>query len=435
MFAAACTLFAAAPAAANGSDIPSEIVVQGFLKQEATRARLLVRVPLLLLQVAALPRRGPGYLDLAHIDEKLATAAQSTGRQIEIADDGVPLIPLVRSARISLPTDRSFDTYEAALAMLEGPKLSTDADVFWNQGYFDVALDYPLHAPSAHLDIRSNIAPELERRVKLRLAFLPHDAAPRTYEIVTGGGWIPLDPTALEAAWLSLKRGFVDSFGFVRVVFLLCLIAPFRSFRSLLAVAAIMAGMQALTMTANGAHWIADAPWLASFADVGLALAALSLAIGNLGAPSLRRRWFIAMVVGALAGFSLGPLFAASWQFAGAHTVVAALAYNAGIVAGAVVILAAALIALRVTLALVLGESLGVIVLSAIIALIAWQWLFDGLHRLQAVNGTVSSASVVAVVRWLLPALLVGGAAYFLPARFGGERVQSLRDALASRRS
>jgi hypothetical protein len=159
------------------------------------------------------------------------------------------------------------------------------------------------------------------------------------------------------------------------------------------------------------------------------------LAIGNLGAPSLRRRWFVAMMVGAIVGFTIGPLFAESWQFAGAHALVAALAYNVGIVAGAVVILSAALLALRVTFAFVLGDSLGVMVLSALIALIAWQWLSDGVHRLQDANGSFSPASIVGVVRWLLPALLVGGAAYFLPRGFGGERVQSLRDALTSRRS
>jgi hypothetical protein len=432
---AAVMLVAPAHVAANGSDIPSEIVVQAFLKQEGNRARLAVRVPLALLQVAALPRRGPGYLDLARVDDKLAEAAQSTGRQIEISDDGTPLIPMVRASRVSLLSDRAFASYDAALALLEGPKLPADTDMFWNQGYFDVTLDYPLHGPDANLSIRSSIAPELERRVKLRLTFLPAGGPPRAYEIVSGSGWIPLDPGLVEAMWLSFKRGFVDAFAFDRLTFLVCLIAPFRSVRSLLAVIVVMAGMQALTMTASGAHWLADARWVQSFADVGLAVAILLLAIGNLGAPSLRRRWFVAAVVAALGGFAIGPLFAESWQFAGAHSVVAAFAYNGGIIAGAVIILLVALMVLRALFALVLGESLGVIVLSALVALIAWTWLLDGLHRLQqAADGGVSSASVIAIARWLLPALLVGGAAYFLPRSFGGERVQSLRDALFSRR-
>ena len=113
----------------------------------------------------------------------------------------------------------------------------------------------------------------------------------------------------------------------------------------------------------------------------------------------------------------------------------AAVSYNAGIVVGAVVILIVSLIALRVLFAWVLGAPLGVIVLSALLGLVAWQWLFDGAHRLQhATDAGVSSASIIAVARWLLPALLLGAAAYFLPRDFGGERVRTLRDALFPKR-
>ena len=103
---------------------------------------------------------------------------------------------------------------------------------------------------------------------------------------------------------------------------------------------------------------------------------------------------------------------------------------------GAVTIMVASLIALRSLFAFVLGAPLGVMVLSSLLALIAWQWLLDGLHGLrQAADGGVSTASVAAVARWLLPALIVGGTAYFLPQRFGGERVRTFRDALIARRA
>jgi hypothetical protein len=434
--AALALLIAPAEVAANGADIPTAIVLQGFLKQDGNRARLLVRVPLILLQAASLPKRGPGYLDLAHVDDKLNEVAQAAGRQIEIAGDGAPLIPMVRRMRISLLSDRSFGSYETALASLEGPRLPVDTDLFWDQGFFDLELEYPLRAADAKLSIRSNVAPELERRVRLRLAFLPVGAPPRTYEIASGSGWISLDPTALEAAWLSFKGGVVDSFAFDRLAFLLCLIAPFRNLRSLLAVVVVMAGMQALTLTATGAHWFVETPWLEPLADTGLAAAVLLLAIGNLSVPSLRRRWFVAALIAALSGFAIGPLFVDRWQFAGAHAVVAAVFYDAGIVFGSVAILIASLIVLRVLFAWVLGAPLGVIVLSALLGLVAWQWLFDGAHRLQrATDAGVSSASIIAVARWMLPAVLLGAAAYFLPRDFGGERVRTLRDALFPRRA
>ncbi|TMH00142.1 MAG: hypothetical protein E6H71_00930 [Betaproteobacteria bacterium] len=433
--AALLLLFAPARVFANGADLPSEIVLQGFLKPDGGRVRLLVRVPLGLLERFGLPKRGPGYLDLARIDERLNEAAQAIGRQIAISDNGAPLIPMVRATRISVLSDRSFGSYDTARGSLEGPHLPVDTDLFWNQGFFDAELEYPLHSADAHLSIRADVAPELERRVKLRLTFLPANAPPRTYEIAGVDESIPVDPTAFEAAWLLFKGGFFDSFALDRLAFLVCLIAPFRNLRSLLAVVVIMAGLQALTLTATGARWFVETPWLGPLADTSLAAAVLLLAIGNLSAPSLRRRWFVAALIAALSGFGTGLLFVDRWQFAGAHAVVAAVSYNAGIVVGAVVILIASLIALRVLFAWVLGAPLGVIVLSALLGLVAWQWLFDGAHRLQhATDAGVSSASIIAVARWLLPALLLGAAAYFLPRDFGGERVRTLRDALFPKR-
>src|SRR5437868_7765400 len=234
--AALLLLVAPARVFANGADLPSEIVLQGFLKPEGSRVRLLIRVPLVLLSGFALPQRGPGYLDLARISDRLNDAAQATGRQIEISDNGAPLIPMVRAARISVLSDRSFGSYAAALSSLEGPRLPVDTELFWSQGFFDAELEYPLHSADAHLSIRADVAPELLRRVKLQLTFLPAGAPPRAYEIASGSGWMPLDPTVFEAAWLSFKGGFVDSFAFDRLAFLLCLIAPFRNLRSLLAI-------------------------------------------------------------------------------------------------------------------------------------------------------------------------------------------------------
>src|SRR5207247_1186167 len=125
------------------------------------------------------PGRGPGYLELAGVDEPLKQAAAATGRQIELREEGVPLVPSVREAQISLLSDRSFASYGAALAHLQGARLPTETNLFWNQGFFDTLLEYPVRSPSAHLSIRVNVAPELGRRLKLQLEFLPDPKAAR----------------------------------------------------------------------------------------------------------------------------------------------------------------------------------------------------------------------------------------------------------------
>ncbi len=56
---------------APAHDIPNEIVVQTFVKPEGARLHVLVRLPLVMVERIGLPKRGPGYLDLAAIDHLL----------------------------------------------------------------------------------------------------------------------------------------------------------------------------------------------------------------------------------------------------------------------------------------------------------------------------------------------------------------------------
>lgn len=424
------------PVIANGSDLPQEIVLQGFLKQEDGRARMLVRVPLVLLSSFPLPKRGPGYLDLARIEDQLQLAAAAAGKQIELQDDGVALVPTVRASRVSLLSDRSFESFLTARALLEGPKLPADTELFWNQGFFDAELEYLVKSAEPHLSVRVSVAPELERRVKLRLQFLPQDGSARRYELSSDTAFRPLDPRGYEAASAFIQRGFAGAFALDRFVFLLCLVAPFRQFKSLLAVVLVIAGLEALTLTASAVGAIDDIHWLPSFCATGVAIAILSLALGNLSAPNLARRWFIAAIVGALAGFGLGRTLSDQLQFAGTHTFASVLSFDAGLVAGEIVMLSLAYVALRVLLARVFGPLLGVVALSAIGGHMAWHWMIDAGHALgHAVAEEPSSATFVTVARWLVPALVVGGIAFFLPARFGGEPVTTLRAALLGRDS
>jgi hypothetical protein len=100
---------------------------------------------------------------------------------------------------------------------------------------------------------------------------------------------------------------------------------------------------------------------------------------------------------------------------------------------GGVAILTIAFAALRVIFARVLGPLLGVIVLSAMLGLLAWNWTIDNRHELLHELGHAASdgrAGVIPLVAWLLPALVVGLMALRLPKRFGGAPRASLRDAL-----
>lgn len=201
----------------------------------------------------------------------------------------------------------------------------------------------------------------------------------------------------------------------------------------------ILAGLQAVTLTAVAEEALAgiDVRWLPALNGTVLALAVVLLAIGNLAAPNLRHRWFIAAVIGALGGFGLGHLLADIEQFAGTHTFVSIVSFNAGIALGVLVSLAIAVVTLRLLFASVRGPLLGVIVLSAVLGHVAWHWMLDGghelMHQLGHADATGLPSALLVVALWLVPSLLVGAAGYFLPKRFDGAPVPSLLRTLLGR--
>ena len=421
----AAALIVPRSAVANGSDLPPEIVLQGYIKPEGERLRQLVRIPLVFLQPFNLPKRGPGYLDLAKMEELLLQAAAAAARQIELREDGALLVPTVRQARVSVLSDRSFQSYDAALAHLRGPRLPVETNLFWNQGFFDAELEYAIRSADGPFSIRTNVMPGLGLRVKLELELVAPGKPQRRYVLSGGSGWVALDPSWYDAAWFFARHGFIGALSLERVLLLLCLLAPFAQWRSLVALVLVLSVLQALTLSATALGAIANTRWLGEIGDVGLAAATLLLAISNLGAPTPRRRWLLAGVVGSLAGFTLGVSFNELRQFAGSHPAAAVLSFNLAVMLAEVAAAAVAWAAMRLV-AQVLGARLGVVVTSAIVGHQAWHWMLDRSHQFaheleHAGHAGLRSALLISVL-WLIPALIVGAAAWLAkekPARDG----------------
>src|SRR5688572_4045546 len=99
------------PAPATAHDVPDEIVLHAFVKPEGDRLHFLVRLPLVLLQSMGLSTRGPGYLDLSSVEEKFQAAAAAAAKDLVLHENGVALTHRLAAARISEPSDKSFETY------------------------------------------------------------------------------------------------------------------------------------------------------------------------------------------------------------------------------------------------------------------------------------------------------------------------------------
>jgi len=133
----ACLLAAVSlltPCAGLAHDIPADITVQAFFKPNANHLHLLVRVPLKAMRDVEFPLRGPGYLDLTRVGPFLPNAATLwISNFVDVYEDSARLPkPRITASRISLESDRSFATYNAALAHLTGASLPNDENVYWD---------------------------------------------------------------------------------------------------------------------------------------------------------------------------------------------------------------------------------------------------------------------------------------------------------------
>src|ERR1044071_727326 len=134
------------PTALAAHDIPARVTVLSFLKAEGRTLRVLVRVPLAAMRDVNFPLTGPGYLDFGRADSLLFDAAslwvaggmtlQENGRELQD--------PRIAAIRVSLPSDRSFASYDSALAHVTGAKLPATTELIWQQALLDVLLEYSI---------------------------------------------------------------------------------------------------------------------------------------------------------------------------------------------------------------------------------------------------------------------------------------------------
>ena len=182
-----------------------------------------------------MPTRGPGYLDLSRADAALRNAAKLwLIDNIDLYEDDRRLpAPRIVAARVSLPSDRSFASYEAARAHLDGPRLADGLDLYWSQQLLDVLLEYPIRSEGSAFAMHPRVD-RFGERVSTALRFLPPGGAVRAFELHGDPGLVRLDPRWHQAALSFVVSGFWHILeGIDHLLFLLCLVIPFRRLRPL----------------------------------------------------------------------------------------------------------------------------------------------------------------------------------------------------------
>jgi len=435
--AALAAFFFVLSAVLAAHDIPNDVTIQTFLKPEGSTLRLLVRVPLLAMRDMDYPKRAgqanADLLDLPRADRTLRDAATLwVADDLSVYEEGVKLAyPRVVEVRASLPSDRSFTTYEEALAHVTGPRLPPDTDFFWSQGILDVLFEYPIQSERSRFSIEPRLG-RLGLRTLTIVRYLPPGGGIRAFELHGDPGVVRLDPRWHQVLGQFIGLGFravvdrVDT-----LLFLACLVMPFRRPGPIVAIVVAFTVAHSITLLASAYSLAPDVLWFPPLIDTLVALSIVYMALENIvsGTPSrtvrapgtpptlIRRRWVTAFVFGLAYGFLFSFALRNDQQFAGTHVVTSLLSFNIGVELAQLVVLAVLVPAFAVLFRFVVVERLGTIILSAFVAHTSWHWLtarYALLRQFRFQWPVVDAAFLALAMRWAMLAVILVGAYWLL---------------------
>jgi hypothetical protein len=372
-------------------------------------------------------------------------------------NDGPLEFPELLAVRASLPADRSFDTYERALEhTVNAPHLAPDTELYWEEGLIDAAFVYSIQSDQSKFAIESGLT-RLGMRVNVVMRFLPPGGAERVFDVHGDPGVVQLDPRWHQAAFLFVKDGFFHILdGIDHLLFLLCLVIPFRRFRSLLLVVTSFTVAHSITLIASAFDMAPGALWFPPLIETLIAASIVYMGLENIvssayapsaprpvhaasrgerqasgGGPRLERRWLITFGFGLVHGFGFSFALRERLQFAGEHLLTSLLAFNVGVEIGQVVVLMLMLPLLALAFRYAIAERMGTIILSALIVHTAWHWFLDrgdALLQYQFEWPVIDALFLAGLLRWLMLLVIIAAFAWLV---FGVFKPSRRRDAEA----
>ncbi len=267
----------------SAHDIPDEIVVQSYVTPREHQLQVLLRVPLLAIADANLPKDGTGYLAMAYLDPALREAANQISNGIVFLEGDERLIRYdMANARISLPSDRSFDSYEGALTRVRGAKLPDSTQIFYNQGFLDLELNFPIQSQDSLFSMRVLFGRGLAQRTATYINFIRPDGAVRSFRIHDDTPLVRLDPKVHQAAWVFLTAGFYRFLdGLDHLLFVIALAMPYRRARDLVKPIVAFAIGHSITLTLAAFGLAPLGTWFAPTIGALMALSLVYVAIEN----------------------------------------------------------------------------------------------------------------------------------------------------------
>jgi HupE / UreJ protein len=407
-----CTSFCFLPA--NAHDLPLDRVMNGFVKIESRQADFVVRVPLDLLRGVPFPVAGDHY-KIEASKAAVETALKALASALQLWEDNVRLAPSSAAGQLAPLSDRSFEDYDRAVAQVAEP-LAPDTVIAYEQGYLDAHFAYPIASPKSRFSIQTTIGADLGDYIKLTIRYIPLGEPSRAMMITGASGRVALDP-----AWYQASAGFVKLgiehilSGIDHLLFLLCLIIPFRRVTSLIPIITAFTLGHSVTLIGTAYNLAPVGLWFPPFIEAAIAASIFYMAIENIIGANLSQRWIITGLFGLVHGFGFADVLKEQLQFAGSHLLVSLLSFNVGIEIGQLAVLCVFVPALALFLRGRMAGRMGIIVLSAIVANVAWQWMMQrGEVLWQTPWPQLTPSAAIALARWVVALSLAVGAAKLL---------------------
>ncbi|MEP6617749.1 MAG: HupE/UreJ family protein [bacterium] len=397
-------------------EIPSTVTVFAFVKPDVHVLHVVLRVPLEAMRDVDFPLRAGGMLDVARAQSHLQTAATTwIADYLALYENGAELkTPRLTAVRASLPSDRSFTSYDVAVAHLAAPPLDAAVDLPWRQAMLDVEFEYTIQSQTSAFEIKPELA-HLGLHTTTVLRFIPASGAERAFTYIGNPGRVALDPRWHQAALRFVELGFTHILGGIdHLLFVLCLVIPVRRVRPLIVVITSFTVAHSITLAASALGFAPDALWFPPLIEVLVAVSIVYMALENIVGGRVERRWLIAFGFGLVHGFAFSFALRESMQFGGSHLAASLVAFNVGVEGGQLFVLALAVPALALLFSKVVQERMGTIILSALIAHTAWHWMLDrgatlgGYHfQVPAFNAALAVGAMRATMVLIVAALAV----------------------------
>ena len=228
-----------------------------------------------------------------------------------------------------------------------------------------------------------------------------------------------LDPRWHQAALRFVVSGFWHILeGTDHLLFLLCLVIPFRRLRPLVIIVTAFTVGHSITLIASAFGFVPDALWFPPLIETLIAVTIVYMALENIVYAALgkdvgsdiSRRWIIAFAFGLVHGFGFSFALRETLQFAGDHLVdlAARLQHRGRNRADRRAPRADP--ALGLLFRYVVPERLGIIILSALVAHTGWHWMIERGEQLAKFPfPKIDAAFLASAMRGLMAMLVLAG--------------------------